>query len=360
MPPSAVSASPSDPAHTALAVLFVLVLLAVSLVILRPFLLALLWSSMIVVATWPVLVRLQARLGQRRWVAASLMTCILLLAFVLPLCFVVVTLASNAERLAGWAQSIRHARLPPPPAALDKLPGIGAAVGARWREAAAIGPEQLAQRLQPRARNAARWLVSQVGGLGLLALHMLLTVLLSAVLYARGELAAAGARHFCRRLFGARGDELLRVARDAIRGVAIGVVLTAIIAGVLSGIGLALAGVPFAGILTALIIALGIVQIGPNLPLYGCVAWLYWNGSAVSGTFLLGWTLVVQILGKIGRPILIQRVGKLPLLLVFAGVAGGMLAFGLVGVFVGPVVLAVTYHYLVSWTTNAVDGTKAQ
>jgi predicted PurR-regulated permease PerM len=139
-----------------------------------------------------------------------------------------------------------------------------------------------------------------------------------------------------------------------VRGVALGVVVTALAQSVLGGIGLAVAGVPFAAVLTAVMFMLAIAQIGPLLVLGPSVAWLYWSGSTGWGTFLLLWTLVVGTMDNFLRPILIKKGADLPLLLIFAGVVGGLIAFGLIGIFVGPVVLAVAHTLLSAWVDEEI------
>ena len=146
------------------------------------------------------------------------------------------------------------------------------------------------------------------------------------------------------------------LAGGAIRGVAMGVVVTALLQTVLSGVGLAIAGVPFAGVLTAIIFALCIAQLGPILVLLGATAWTYYAVGPGWGTFLLVWSLVVGLMDNFVRPVLIRRGADLPLLLIFAGVIGGLVAFGIVGIFVGPVVLAVTYTLLDDWVASQAPG----
>ena len=179
--------------------------------------------------------------------------------------------------------------------------------------------------------------------------QFLLTVLLSALLYANGERAAAGILRFGQRLAGRRGEESVRLAGQAIRGIALGVVVTALAQSVLGGIGLLIAGVPFAPVLTAVMFLLAIAQIGPIPVLGGAVIWLYWSGNAVGGTVLLLFTLVVGTMDNFLRPYLIKKGADLPLLLIFVGVIGGLMAFGLIGIFIGPVVLAVAYTLTAAW-----------
>jgi len=119
---------------------------------------------------------------------------------------------------------------------------------------------------------------------------------------------------------------------------------------VLGGIGLAIAGVPYAGLLTVVMFMFCLAQLGPTLVLVPAVVWLYWSGATGWGTFLLVVTVVVGTLYNFLRPMLIRMGADLPLLLIFAGVIGGLLAFGLVGIFVGPVVLAVAYTLLQAWS----------
>jgi predicted PurR-regulated permease PerM len=121
---------------------------------------------------------------------------------------------------------------------------------------------------------------------------------------------------------------------------------------VLGGIGLTIAGVPFAGLLSAVMLMLCIAQIGPGLILFPAVAWTFWMGDTGWGVFLLVWSLVVTTMDNFLRPMLIRKGADLPLLLIFAGVIGGLLGFGLVGIFVGPVVLAVTYTLLEAWVAD--------
>ena len=123
----------------------------------------------------------------------------------------------------------------------------------------------------------------------------------------------------------------------------------------LGSAGLAIAGVPFAALFAFLMFVFCIAQLGPALVLFPSVAWLYWQGATGTATALLLWTLVVVALDNIMRPILMTRGANLPLLLMFAGVIGGLLAFGLIGIFVGPVVLAVSYTLLVAWLGEQPD-----
>ena len=195
-------------------------------------------------------------------------------------------------------------------------------------------------------------LLLQSATAGMMILEFLMTVIIAAILYANGDAAATGVRAFSRRLAGQKGEEAAVLASKAIRGVALGVALTAIIQSVLGGIGLAVTGVPAAAVLTAVMFILCVAQIGPALVLIPSIILLYWRGDTFWGTVLLVWSLPVGILDNFLRPALIRKGADLPLLLIFAGVIGGLIAFGIIGLFIGPVVLAVAFTLLQAWVSG--------
>jgi predicted PurR-regulated permease PerM len=344
-----------DIARTTFAVLFIFGLIAACFWILRPFLPALIWASMIVVSTWSLMLNLQARVWHRRWIAVTLMMSALVLAFVIPFWLAISTLVDHAEQIMSWVQSLREAHLPTLPAWLESIPYAGPRIAAFWNDIATTGPSALTAKIEPYARGIARFFAAQVGGFGMVALQFLLALIVAAVMYTYGESAARGVRLFFWRLAGARGEEVVDLSVQAIRGVAFGIVVTALVQSVMGGLGLAVVGIPFAGLLTALMFVLAIAQIGAAPVLFCAVAWMYWDGDTGWATALLVWTLVVSSMDNVLRPILIRRGGRLPLLLVFAGVIGGLVSFGLVGIFVGPLVLAVSYRLIEAWVREGSD-----
>jgi predicted PurR-regulated permease PerM len=338
-----------DLSRTTLAVMCLLLLIATTLWILRPFLSAGIWATMVVVSTWPLLKSLQARLGNRRAPAVALMTLGLLLLLILPLGAAISTIARHADDVSALARSMADSGLPQPPAWVGGLPVVGEKLAATWASAAEGGHDGLVARLAPHAADAGRWVLSRAGSAGGMLVHFLMVVIFSSILYANGETAARGVRRFGRRLAAERGENAVILSGQAIRAVALGVGVTAVVQTVLGGIGLALAGVPAAGFLSAVMLILCIAQLGPALIMFPAVGWMYWTGENGWGTVLLVWSIVVTALDNIMRPVLIKKGADLPLLLIFAGVIGGMLGFGMIGIFVGPVVLAVTYTLLEAW-----------
>jgi predicted PurR-regulated permease PerM len=340
---------PADLVRTTLGVLFLGGLILASFWILRPFIGAVIWATMLVVATWPVMKWFEARLWHRRSLAVLVMSVLLLLLFFVPLTLAIGTIVSHSDEIVERGKSIASSPLPHPPQWVAQLPFVGEKITRSWEDAIAAGASGLLAKLMPYADNIAKWLVSQAGSLGFLLLQFLLTVIISALMYAGGESAALTVRRFGRRLAGHNGENAVTLAGQAIRGVALGVGVTAVVQAGVGGIGLAIAGIPFAGLLTAVMLMLCIAQVGPALVMFPAVAWVYWTGESGWGTFLLIWAVVVSTMDNFLRPALIKRGADLPLLLIFAGVIGGLIGFGLVGIFVGPVLLAVAYTLLDSW-----------
>jgi predicted PurR-regulated permease PerM len=350
---SAPAPSPGrDIVRVTLSVLVIGLLIFACLWVLEPFLAAIVWAGMLVIATWPILIALEVRLGGRRWLAVAGMTVAILVVLVLPIVLAVATIAEHADDIATWVKDALSAGLPAPPAWVEKVPLAGPQIAREWAGLAASSQEELAAAVTPYVRGMIEWLVGQAGGVGRTLVHLVLTIAITVIFYMTGETAASGVRRFARRLGGERGDGAVVLAGQAIRAVALGVVVTAIVQSAASGIGLAACGIPYAGLLTAVVFILCIAQLGPVLVLLPAVGWLYWSGDPVRGTILLVWTLVVGVLDNVLRPMLIRRGADLPLLLILAGVIGGLVSLGIIGLFIGPVVLAVTYRLLGSWVAD--------
>ena len=344
-----------DLTQAVLAVLFIGILLGGSLWIMRPFIPALIWAATIVITTWPLMLSVQRRCRNRRGFAVAIMTVALLLILVLPLWLAIQTVVENAGTISDWAKTLQTAELATAPSWVARLPWVGPRAAAKWAQVAADREEMLSH-VTPYIGIGLRWLVAQAGGVGSLFVHFLLTILLSALLYARGERVAFGVRSFATRLAGPNGEHTAVLAAQAIRAVALGVMVTALVQSLFAGVGLVIAGIPRAFLLTALAFAMSVVQLGVVPVMLVTTIWVYSTGDSNWGTFLLIWTIIAGTLDNFLRPYLIKRGANLPLWLIFAGVIGGLFAFGAIGLFVGPVILAVSYVLLISWVT----GTQAQ
>jgi predicted PurR-regulated permease PerM len=281
------------------------------------------------------------------------MTGAMLLLLVVPLALAVSTIVEYADDIVGWAKTAATVGVPSPPEWVGRIPLVGSRLLRHWQQLAATDHKELAVQVAPHARTAVQWVAGRAGGRPRRATSALpAAVVITAILYTTGETATSGVRRFAPRLAGDRGDDSVVLAGQAIRAVALGVVVTALVQSAAAGIGLAVVGIRYAAVLTAIIFILCIAQLGPLLVLAPVVSWLYWSGDVVWGTVLLVWTLLVGALDNVLRPMLIKRGADLPLLLIFAGVIGGLISFGIIGLFVGPVILAVTYRLLESWIAD--------
>src|SRR5271157_1202384 len=311
-----------------LAVLFIGVLITASFWILRPFLTSIVWATMIVVATWPILLWLQARLRNRRGLAVAVMTVLILLVVVVPFLLAVATIIDKADDIADRVNALATFRPPPPPEWVEKIPLAGQRIADRWQHITTLREEELAAQLTPLARKAVGWFAAQAGSVAVMILQFFFVVIISAILFAKGETASAGVRKFARRLAGQNGEEAVLLAAKAVRGVALGIVLTALIQSAIGAIGLVVTGVPV-------------------------VVWLYWVHGGLWGTLLLVFTVIAATVDNFIRPVLIRKGADLSLVLIIAGVIGGLIAFGIIGLFIGPVVLAVTHTLLKAWLSHA-------
>lgn len=343
-----------DITRVVLMVLFIGMLLAGSLWTLLPFLGGLIWAATVVIATWPLLLKLRSRTGKRPWLATLVMTAVVMLAVILPFALAVSTLFDVLHRAPEVLGEFFKNGLGPAPEWLGKIPAVGNKLVEEWQRIAAGGHDGLVAAASPYTAGAAQWAISVTGGLGMVMVNILLTVVLIAILYSQGEIAARGALAFGFRLGGERGVEVMKLAAQAVRSVALGVVVTALVQSVLAGLALWLCGIPSPAVFAALVFMLGIAQLGPIPVMLPAIAWLYWTDQVVWGTVLVVLAIPIGALDNVLRPILIRRGVQLPMLLIIAGVIGGLIGFGVMGLFVGPVLLAATYTLTKSWVSEGI------
>jgi predicted PurR-regulated permease PerM len=346
---------PGDITHTTLSVLFLALLVVSTFWVLRPFLTSMLWALIVCIAMWPLLKRLDSILGGRRWLAVTILTVTLLLVVFVPVTLALITIVSNAQSITTEIQSVESMPLPLPPAWLGRVPLGGDRIAAEWSRFVALSPEQRSAALAPHAQAALQWFVVAAGGIGTMLVQFLLATIVSAIGFARGEQVRDGILRFARRLGGQQGHDAAVLAAQTIRGVVLGVVVTAMVQAAIGGAGLFIAGVPAAALLTAVMLFLCLSQLGPLLVMVPAVIWLVWSGHTVSGTLLLVIAVLTGTLDNVVRPVLIRRGANLPLVLIFAGVIGGLLAFGIIGLFIGPVVLSAAYTLLANWLSAEGD-----
>jgi predicted PurR-regulated permease PerM len=230
---------------------------------------------------------------------------------------------------------------------------IGNKIYNSWHTLVAGGGNSLLAKIQPYVGATVTWLVAQAAHVGYFVIHLALMVLFSTLLYFHGEQVGLGIRHFAVRAADKRGDAVVILAAKAIRAVALGVVVTALAQALLGGIGLAIAGIQYATLLTVLMFICCVAQLGPLLILIPAIIWLYWTGDTTWGTVLLVWSCIIGTMDNVLRPYLIRMEADMPMILILSGVIGGLLSFGMIGLFIGPVVLAISYRLTSAWVNEA-------
>jgi predicted PurR-regulated permease PerM len=341
-----------DLTHTILSVFFICLLVGSAFWVLRPFLVSLVWGSVVVIATWPILEWLKTRLAKKRKLAVLIMSVMLLLVVFIPLALASLTITKNAGDITAKIKSLNSMSLPSPPVWLDRIPFAGEKISGHWRTFAALDSSERTAMVSPYVKRALLWFAERAGSTGKTLVNFLLSVIVTIILYAKGEAFREGMLNFSRRLAGGQGEEVTVLAGKAVRAVVLGVVLTALVQTAIGGAGLFIAGVPAAGLLTAVMLILCLAQLGPILILVPSVIWLYWSGQPAWGTVLLVFSSVACTIDNFLRPVLIRKGIDLPLLLIFSGVIGGLIGFGVIGLFIGPVILAIAYRLLEAWVAG--------
>lgn len=332
------------------AALVALVLLVMGVVlVLRPFVTALLWAGVLAFSTWPLYARMRAWLGLSRSIAALVMTLIIGAAFVLPLAFLSTTIAENATRAIDLVRNVLETGPPGPPGWVVGLPLFGDQLAQAWADLARDSA-RFTELVRPYLIMARGWAITGGLAVGAEVLELTLSVVISFFFYRDGERVLEEVQLMGRRLIGDRAQHLLLVASSTVRGVVYGIIGTSLAQGALATVGYAIVGLPNALFLGFLTFFLAFLPSGPPLVWAPLAFWLFSDGQTGAAVFLLVWGLIV--VGSIDhflKPILISRESKAPLLLVFFGVVGGALAFGVIGVFLGPVLLAVAFALVRDW-----------
>ena len=324
------------------------------LLVLRPFVSAGLWALILCFTTWPLFLRLEDLLGGRRTLSALVATLFLAAVIVVPVAILGATLADNVSSLVTAGQKLIQQGSPTAPDWIASIPLIGSHVADYWNylnESSSVRLQELA-RLLPAAKTIAIW-----GGSALAAgiFQIALSLLIAFFFYRDGHAAADQLQGALHRIAGERGDRLLELAGATIRAVVYGVLGTALLQGVIGAIGFAIAGVPGSVSLGFVTFVMSFIPGGPVIVAAPAAFWLYRQGSIAWAIFMVAWGLMVGMLDNVVKPLLISRGGSTPMILVMLGVLGGALAFGVIGMFLGPTLVALGYSLFEQWAVSAGD-----
>ena len=319
------------------------------LLVLLPFVTALLWAVVLTFSTWPLYARLKRSVRGQRTVAAALMTLAVALVMLAPFVIVALGLADNAAELVDALRRLFDRGLPGMPAWLRDLPVIGERLDVYWR-GLVHDENRLLEEVKIMLLAARAFLVAGSSYLAAGVLQLGLSVLVAFFLFRDGEAAAERLQLAMLRVAGPDARYLIDVAGQTVNSVVYGILGTALAQGVLAGIGFLFAGVPGASLLGLATFFLSVVPVGPPLVWGSAAAWLFYQGELGWAIFLALWgLLVVSMVDNFLKPFIISRGSSLPFILVFLGILGGIVAFGFIGVFLGPTLLAVGYRMLDEW-----------
>ena len=330
------------------------ILLVACFVVVQPFLSATLWAIILVYTTWPAYRWLRSRARLSPGLASLAMVFGALIVLVVPLAAMAPSVGNQAALGIRWLRGVFAAGIPPAPDWIESVPIVGHLLVSEWNNAAEGGSEIIGY-VTPYAESVAQLALAAGLGIGTGLLELLASLVIMYFLYRDGESLAERAEDGLERLAGGRARHLMDVAGSTVKGVVYGMLGTAVIQGIIASLGFFIAGVPaatFLGILTAI---MSLTPIGPPLVWVAAALWLFQQGDTFWGVFMVLWGAIpVSSSDNIIRPWLIHKVGatQIPILLVLIGVLGGAFAFGLLGVFLGPTLLAVAYTLIVEWTAH--------
>jgi predicted PurR-regulated permease PerM len=324
-------------------------LLGGCLLVLRPFVTALLWAVVLSYSLWPLHRRLVNLFRGRRTLASGFMACVLVAVILLPIVVVGFTLADNVQELKTAIQKWVEHGPPEPPLWLAKVPVVGQSAVEEWKAIMADG-SILLQKAKPLIEATSLWLLKSGFTLGRGIVELALSILIAFFLLRNGLSVSERLNFGVQRIAGSRGERLLQIAGKTVRGVVYGVLGTALVQTIFAGIGYLIAGLPGVAVLTLLTFGFCIIPaVGAPLVWIPAAIWLFAQGATGRAIFMVVWGIGVSSVDNFLRPWLISYGSKLPFLLMFFGALGGLIAFGFIGLFIGPTLLAVGYKLVQEW-----------
>ena len=328
----------------------VILLLGSCLLILRPFLPLVVWGIIIAISTYPAFKKLQAVLGGRRGLAAVLCTVAMLAVLIVPVILLTDTLLEGAQSLSTRMKS-GTLTIPPPPPNVESWFLIGRPLNRMWSAAATDLSATLAT-MSPQIKAAVPALFSTSADIALTVLQFALSILLAGVLLANAKAGASVSHSLANRLFGEKGPEFEELAGATIRNITTGVLGVAVIQAVFATIGFLMVGLPGAGLWSLMFLFSAVLQI-TFVVLIPAVIYVFAIASTTKAIIFLIWCVVVGLLNNVLAPLLLGRGASVPMAVVFLGAIGGFLAMGIIGLFVGAIVLSVGYKLFLAWLYGA-------
>ena len=323
------------------------VLLAIAcLMILKPFLPLIAWGIIIGVASYPAFLKLQGALGGRGGLAAVLYTMVLLAILIIPVLLLGQSLVEAVQALTAHLKA-GTLGIPAPPDSVATWPLIGAPLYSLWKSAS-DNLSDVVVRFAPQVKSVLPEVLAATAGLGLTVVEFLLSILVAGALLANADAATRAARSMFRRIFAEKGPEYHQLVSSTIRSVTSGILGVALIQTVCASLGFLVAGLPGAGLWAVMFLIAAVLQMG-MLVLIPAVIYMFATAATTKAVIFLIWCIIVGLMDNVLKPLLLGRGSKVPMPVVFLGAIGGFVAMGIVGLFVGAIVLSVGYKLFVAW-----------
>lgn len=323
--------------------------------ILQPFVAAILFAVVLAITAWPLHARLLARLNGRNTLAASLTTLLLTLVVLLPMVFLAAALADAVPDLVDGLKASMQKLLAAPPAFVARIPLVGGALDEYWHRVAE-NREEFNRALLSLYDPARRLLLKAAGLAGEGMLQIVLVLFIAFFLFRDGAALLARLRECGQRLAGELADQMIALTQSTVMGVMVGIVGTAAAQSAVALLGLLIAGIPGALLLAAATFFLSMIPVGPPLIWGGAAWWLYDGGQTGWALFMLAYGFfVISSVDNFLKPLLISRSANLSILLIALGVFGGIFAFGFIGIFLGPTLLALGLALVERWTSRPAE-----
>ncbi|MGK7898866.1 MAG: AI-2E family transporter [Xenococcus sp. (in: cyanobacteria)] len=331
--------------------IFVLGLIAAwCFILIRPFIALVLWASILSIALYPFFLWLKKLLGGRSKLAVTVITLLGLGVIIGPVSFIATVLISNVQSLADNVAS-GNLIVPPPPEGVANWPLIGESVNNIWQQAA-VNLGAVLDKFEPQLRELTRTLLVLSANTGLTLLKFIFSLIIAAGLMLNAEGISRGLTSFLTRLSPTQGKTFMQLAEATVRNVTRGVIGIAILQSLLIGIGFTVAGIPAAGLLSLLCLFLSVIQIGPGLVVIATLVYAWSTMSSLSAILFTAWMIPAMLIDNVLKPILMASGLSVPMLVILIGVLGGTLTHGIVGLFIGPVILSVGYELIRSWINS--------
>ena len=328
-----------------IAILGVMVILTFKLI--KPFMIPVIWGTILAVAMEPLIARIAGRLGGRRTLTSVLFVLMVVAVLIIPTGMLIMSSIDTAQTLTEQMQS-KAIVIPPPPSKVADWPFIGNTVHQVW-QMASINLEEALKHFSPQIKTAVGKLAGSVGG-GLAGLFMIIiSTCIAGVFLAKSEKCSAATNRIITRFAGERGEEITSLATATIRGVMLGVVGVAVIQASLAAIGMVVVGVPIAGLWTLLVLICAVIQLPPILILGPVAAYVFSFTDTTPAVLFLVWSLLISVSDAFLKPVLMGRGVDIPMLVILLGALGGMVMSGIIGLFVGAIVLAIMYTLFMAW-----------